>query len=65
MSATGYPALAVVDDLRANALAGTPSEAQDRLGQLASAGVERVYLQFLDIDDLDHVRLAAEVLSQV
>jgi F420-dependent oxidoreductase-like protein len=48
-----------VDDLRAHALAGTPSECLDRLGAYAEAGASRIYLQFLDIDDLDHVRLAA------
>jgi len=32
----------------------------------SEAGTERVYLQVLDLDDLDHVRLlAAEVLAKV
>ncbi|MDQ1103832.1 LLM class F420-dependent oxidoreductase [Nocardioides zeae] len=55
-----------VDELRANGLAGTPSEVVDRLGQFAEAGSQRAYLQMLDLGDLDHLRLiAAEVLPHV
>lgn len=51
-------------ELRENALAGTPGEVVDRLGDFAAAGVERVYLQILDLSDLDHLRLIAdEVLA--
>lgn len=46
-------------DLRANALAGTPQEVVDKLGRFAEAGTERVYLQTLDLADLDHLRLVA------
>jgi F420-dependent oxidoreductase-like protein len=49
-----------VDDLRANALAGTPQEVLDRLGEYADAGSTRVYLQVLDLSDLDHLDLVAE-----
>lgn len=54
------------DELRANGLAGTPSEVVDRLGEFAEAGAQRAYLQVLDLHDLDHLRLiAAEVLPHV
>jgi len=54
------------DQLRANAIAGTPTEAVDRIGEYAAAGAETVYMQILDLDDLDHLRLiAAEVAPHV
>jgi alkanesulfonate monooxygenase len=35
----------------------------DRLGAFAEAGAQRIYLQVLDLADLDHLRLiAAEVV---
>lgn len=49
-------------ELRENGLAGSPSEIVDRLGALQSDGVETVYLQILDLSDLEHLEfLAAEV----
>ena len=55
-----------VDDLRENGLAGTPAEVVDRIGQFAELGAERIYLQTLDLDDLDHLELvAAEVMPQL
>lgn len=54
------------DELRANGLAGTPAEVVDKIGRYAELGAERVYLQVLDLADLDHLRLvAAEVMPQV
>ncbi len=50
------------DELRANGLAGTPSEVLDRLGQWRDAGAERVYLQVLDLADLDHIALMGREL---
>jgi alkanesulfonate monooxygenase SsuD/methylene tetrahydromethanopterin reductase-like flavin-dependent oxidoreductase (luciferase family) len=47
------------DDLRANGVAGTPEEAVDTLERYAEAGAERVYLQVLDLADLDHLDLIA------
>jgi F420-dependent oxidoreductase-like protein len=38
---------------------GTPPEVVERLRAYAGAGATRAYLQLLDIDDLDHVRLLA------
>ncbi|MFC5994427.1 LLM class F420-dependent oxidoreductase [Pseudonocardia hispaniensis] len=54
-------------DLRANGLAGTPAEVVDRLGTWRErTGVDRVYLQVLDLDDLDHIELiASEVLPHL
>ncbi len=46
-----------LDELRANAACGTPDEVVARLGEWADAGAELAYLQVLDLDDLDHVRL--------
>lgn len=55
-----------VDDLRTNGLAGSPSEVVDKIGRYAGIGSRRVYLQVLDLDDLDHLELiSAEVQSQL
>ena len=55
-----------VDELRAHGVAGTPAEAVDVLGRYAEAGAGRVYLQVLDLSDLDHLDLvASEVASQL
>jgi F420-dependent oxidoreductase-like protein len=55
-----------VDDLREHGVAGTPAEAVDTLGRYAEAGAERVYLQVLDLADLDHLDLVAgEVVPQL
>ena len=38
----------------------------DRIGRFAALGAERIYLQTLDLDDLDHLELvAAEVMPQL
>lgn len=55
-----------VDELRANGLAGTPDEVVERIKRFAALGSQRIYLQILDLGDLDHLRLvAAEVLPHV
>lgn len=55
-----------VDELRASGVAGSPAEAVDTLGRFAEAGATRVYLQVLDLADLDHLDLvAAEVAPQL
>jgi alkanesulfonate monooxygenase SsuD/methylene tetrahydromethanopterin reductase-like flavin-dependent oxidoreductase (luciferase family) len=55
-----------LDELRHTGLAGSPAEIVDKLGQFAGAGATRIYLQVLDLHDLDHVELiAAEVMPQV
>jgi F420-dependent oxidoreductase-like protein len=48
-----------VAELRERGVAGTPAEAVDILGRYAEAGAERVYLQVLDLADLDHLDLVA------
>jgi alkanesulfonate monooxygenase len=54
------------DDLRENGLTGSPAEVVDRIGQFATLGAGRLYLQTLDLDDLDHLELvASEVMSQL
>jgi F420-dependent oxidoreductase-like protein len=51
---------------RADGLVGTPDEIVDRIGTLAGLGITRVYLQVLDLHDLDHLELiASEVMPQV
>ncbi|MBY8873800.1 LLM class F420-dependent oxidoreductase [Micromonospora sp. PLK6-60] len=53
-------------ELRENGLAGTPAELVDRIGRYAAVGSQRLYLQLLDLDDLDHLELvAAEVMPQL
>jgi alkanesulfonate monooxygenase SsuD/methylene tetrahydromethanopterin reductase-like flavin-dependent oxidoreductase (luciferase family) len=49
-----------VDELRENDLAGTPAEVVDKLGRYGEAGADRVYLQLLDLDDLEHLDLVAD-----
>ncbi|WP_182874292.1 MULTISPECIES: LLM class F420-dependent oxidoreductase [unclassified Microbispora] len=55
-----------VGELRVNGLAGTPQEVVDKIGRFAEMGAERLYLQILDLDDLEHLELiATEVLPHV
>jgi F420-dependent oxidoreductase-like protein len=55
-----------LDEMRSNSpVVGSPAQIVDRLGPFASAGVQRVYLQLLDLADLHHLELfAAEVMRQ-
>jgi hypothetical protein len=53
-------------ELRASGLGGTVAEVVDKIGRLAELGATRVYLQVLDLTDLEHLELvAAEVAPQV
>ncbi|TDC38840.1 LLM class F420-dependent oxidoreductase [Micromonospora sp. KC213] len=53
-------------ELRQNGLAGTPAELVDTIGRFAASGSQRIYLQLLDLTDLDHLELvAAEVMPQL
>lgn len=55
-----------VDELKANGLAGTPAEVVEKIGRYAEIGSRRIYLQILDLDDLDHLELiSAQVQSQL
>jgi F420-dependent oxidoreductase-like protein len=63
---TGRRAAAIgreVDELRSNSpVVGTPGEIVDKLGAFTEAGVQRVYLQLLDMSDLDHVEFFASAV---
>lgn len=48
-----------VGELRENGLAGLVPEVIDTIGRYAEAGQSRLYLQTLDLSDLDHLRLVA------
>jgi len=52
-----------VPELREHGIAGTPDEAVERLRWLAEQGVQRVYLQTLDLADLEHLQLVAEQVA--
>ncbi|MEM7322549.1 MAG: LLM class F420-dependent oxidoreductase [Actinomycetota bacterium] len=56
--AIGRPA----DDLREAGAAGTVEEVVAKLGAYAEAGITRMYLQVLDLQDLDHVATAGSDL---
>jgi alkanesulfonate monooxygenase SsuD/methylene tetrahydromethanopterin reductase-like flavin-dependent oxidoreductase (luciferase family) len=47
------------DELRMNGAAGTPEEVTSTLRAWADAGADRIYLQVLDLADLDHLDLVA------
>ena len=49
------------DELRENGVAGTPDEVAATLERWADAGAERIYLQVLDLADLDHLDAIAAV----
>lgn len=49
-----------VDELRTNGLTGSPAEVVEKAATFTAAGADRLYLQVMDITDLDHVRLLAE-----
>ncbi len=52
-----------VDELVENGIAGTFEQARDRLGRLAEVGTTRLYLQVLDLADLDHLADAHDALA--
>ncbi|MEV0764475.1 LLM class F420-dependent oxidoreductase [Nocardia sp. NPDC050435] len=55
-----------VEELKTNGLAGSPAEVLDKIGRYAEIGSTRIYLQVLDLQDLDHLELiAAEVQSRL
>ena len=47
------------DELRKNGLCGTPAEVAERMRSWSEAGAERLYLQVMDLADLDHLDLIA------
>ncbi len=46
-------------ELRENGIAGTPDEAAETMRRWADAGADRLYVQILDLDDLDHLDIVA------
>jgi F420-dependent oxidoreductase-like protein len=46
-------------ELRENGLCGTPAEVAERMRSWSDAGAERLYLQVMDLADLDHLDLIA------
>lgn len=55
-----------VEELKANGLAGSPAEVVEKIGRYAEAGAQRIYLQILDLDDLDHLELiSSQVQAQL
>ena len=54
------------DELASSGIAGLPDEVAKKIRKFAEIGAEHVYLQVLDLHDLDHLELiATEVLPQV
>ncbi|MBP8538130.1 LLM class F420-dependent oxidoreductase [Streptomyces sp. MK37H] len=55
-----------VEELKENGLAGSPAEVVEKIGRYAEAGASRLYLQMLDLDDLDHLELiSSQVQAQL
>jgi F420-dependent oxidoreductase-like protein len=54
------------EELRSSGLAGSPGEVAAKIAEFGEIGAERIYLQILDLSDLEHLELiAAEVAPQV
>jgi F420-dependent oxidoreductase-like protein len=51
------------EQLRTQGLAGSPAEIADQIGAYAELGAETLYLQVLDLADLDHLELLAELIQ--
>ena len=49
-----------VAELREHGLAGTPAEVLEKIGSYTDVGATRMYLQLLDLSDLEHLQLVAE-----
>ncbi|TWP48875.1 LLM class F420-dependent oxidoreductase [Lentzea tibetensis] len=56
-----------VEELKENGLAGTPDEVVERLSVWRErTGIQRVYLQVLDLSDLDHItEIASDVMPKL
>ncbi len=50
------------DELRRNGAAGTPDEVIEKLQTFGAAGAGTVYLQVLDLDDLEHIDLLSQAV---
>jgi len=55
-----------VPELKENGLTGSPAEVVEKIGRYAEAGASRIYLQIMDLDDLDHLELiSSQVQAQL
>lgn len=54
-----------VDELIENGCGGSPAQVLEKIAAFAEAGAERVYLQFLDMDDLEHLHLVADEVMRL
>ncbi|MEW2485574.1 LLM class F420-dependent oxidoreductase [Streptomyces sp. NPDC048411] len=55
-----------VEELKANGLAGSPAEVVDKIGRYGEIGASRIYLQILDLNDLEHLELiSSQIQSQL
>lgn len=52
-----------VAELQVNGLAGTPAEVAERIRSWNNAGADRIYLQVLDLSDLDQLDLIAHEVA--
>lgn len=51
------------DELRTNGAAGTPDEVVAKIERYRALGISRIYLQTLDLADLDHLELVASAVA--
>ena len=51
------------DELRENGVAGTVDEAVAAIERFRSTGASRIYLQVLDLSDVDHLELVASQVA--
>jgi alkanesulfonate monooxygenase len=49
-----------VSELRHNGICGTPDEVIEKITSWKKTGASRMYLQVLDLDDLDHISLIGD-----
>lgn len=55
-----------VEELKRNGLAGSPAEVVDKIGRYQELGSSRMYLQVMDLSDLDHLEvIAQQVMPQL
>ena len=52
-----------VDERAHRGLGGTVDEVVDKIGRFGELGATRLYLQVLDLADLDHLRLVADQVA--
>lgn len=51
------------EEFRETGIGGTKAEVADRIEALAQAGAQRLYLQILDLGDLEHLEVLADVVT--